>query len=253
MARKRMIDPEFWSDEEIGKWSHSARLFYIGLWNFSDDAGRFKAHPNLLKSQIFPYDEKIDIENLKIELGDKIQWYEAGGSSYGFIRKFLKHQRIDKPQPSKLPAPPPFADDSPKIPGTLREQSGLIEEKRREENIKETLPRATAEAVDTVDILLKTSLNEVYKGGLNIYALIERLKKELRWSKGQQFPDEVLMRVCDQYWLSRETIQKPWPWFLKVIKEQWYKYNAENNIKEHEQIKKDPGALSFAQILEAIK
>jgi len=105
MARKRIIDPEFWSDEEIGLWSHSARLFYIGLWNFADDEGRFKAHKDLLKSQIFPYDKKIDIEKLKKELGSKIYWYSINGSTYGEVVNFHKYQRIDKPQASKIPSP----------------------------------------------------------------------------------------------------------------------------------------------------
>ena len=119
MPRKRIIDPEFWSDEEIGQWPHSVRLFYIGLWNFADDEGRFKAHNNLLKSQIFPYDDKIDIDKLKKALKNKIQWYEVNSSQYGYIRNFLKHQRIDKPSVSKLPIPPEFVDNSPNPQGTL--------------------------------------------------------------------------------------------------------------------------------------
>jgi hypothetical protein len=112
MPRKRMIDPEFWSDEEIGSWSHQARLFYIGLWNFADDSGRFKAHDNLLKSQIFPYDVKISIPDLKKELNHKIQWYEVGGLQYGYIRNFLKYQRIDRPTETKLPNPPKLDENS---------------------------------------------------------------------------------------------------------------------------------------------
>lgn len=108
MARKRMIDPEFWSDEEIGSWSFQARLFYIGLWNFADDEGRFKAAPKLLKAQIFPYDDKIAVNKLKKEVENKIQWYVVDSLQYGFIRNFLKHQRIDRPTSSKLPEPPTF-------------------------------------------------------------------------------------------------------------------------------------------------
>ena len=114
MARKRIIDPEFWSDEEIGQWSFAARLFYIGLWNFADDKGRFKAANALLKAQIFPYDVKIHIDNLKKELNHKIQWYEIEKLQYGFVRNFLKYQRIDRPTESKLPAPPPFDELSSK-------------------------------------------------------------------------------------------------------------------------------------------
>lgn len=105
MPRKRMIDPEFWNDEEIGAWSTEARLFYIGLWNFADDEGRLRAHPKLLRSQIFPYDEKLNIEKLKGEVAKKILWYTADGQEYGFIKNFLKHQRIDRPGKSQIPPP----------------------------------------------------------------------------------------------------------------------------------------------------
>ena len=35
---------------------------------FDDDKGKFKAHPNLLKSQIFPYDIKIKLDKIKKEM-----------------------------------------------------------------------------------------------------------------------------------------------------------------------------------------
>jgi uncharacterized phage protein (TIGR02220 family) len=135
MARKRMIDPEFWSDEEIGHWSALARLFYIGLWNFADDEGRFKAHDDLLKAQIFPYDKQIKIDQLKQEVSTKVQWYEAAGSKYGYLRNFLKHQKINRPTESKLPKPP--VDDHPQFTdGSMNPHGGLtpnrIEKKRRE-------------------------------------------------------------------------------------------------------------------------
>jgi len=133
MARKRMIDPEFWSDEEVGHWSPHARLFYIGLWSFSDDDGRLKAHDSLLKSQIFPYDDKVDIGSLKKEIGSKISWYDVGGLKYGYVRNFLKYQRIEKPRESCLPSPPEE--------GTLLDSSrnalGKVEPKRREEKGRE--------------------------------------------------------------------------------------------------------------------
>ena len=112
MPRKRMIDPEFWSDEEISKWPFEARLFYIGLWNFADDEGRFKAHNSLLKAQIFPYDNRVDMDKLKQLLNTKIWWYSENESKYGFIRNFLKYQRIDRPTPSKLPIPRGFDEKS---------------------------------------------------------------------------------------------------------------------------------------------
>lgn len=144
MPRKRMIDPEFWNDEELGRWSVEARLFYIGLWNFADDEGRLRAHPKLLKSQIFPYDEKINIEKLKTEISKKVRWYQVDGQDYGYIKNFLKHQIISRPTKSKIPPPP---EDSPNTHGGLIEDSlnthggltpNLKEVNLKEVNLKET-------------------------------------------------------------------------------------------------------------------
>jgi hypothetical protein len=148
-----MIDPEYWSDEEIGHWSHAARLLYIGLWNFADDEGRFKAADELLKSQIFPYDRRVSIRKLKEELGRKIQWYEVEGLKYGFIRNFLKYQRIDKPTQSKLPSPPEFDELSPSdqggVPPKISKEK-LSKEKRREE-------KAIPPSLDEVITYFKTN------------------------------------------------------------------------------------------------
>lgn len=156
MARKRMIDPEFWSDEQVGKWSPWARLFYIGLWNFADDQGRFKAHNVLLQSQIFPYDgSAVDINRLKKELGDKIEWYTVDGSQYGYVRKFNIYQKIDRPTTSKLPAPPSFDESSSSDRRDVPDGSCLIEEKRRERK---------APQITDADFIKTLKNNPAYKG-----------------------------------------------------------------------------------------
>lgn len=139
MARKRMISPEFWSDEEVGSWSYAARLFYIGLWSFADDEGRFKANCLLLKAQIFPYDRQSSIKKLKLELGNKIQWYsdEKNGSQYGYIRNFLKYQRIDRPTPSILPPPPEVNFDEPSMNPRRPVLPNISKVKLREDNISQ--------------------------------------------------------------------------------------------------------------------
>lgn len=107
--RKRMIDPEFWSDEKIGNLHANARLMFIGMWNFADDEGIIKSRAEFLKSNIFPYDE--------IKTDEIIKWfqelvreglifsYNIAGQNYAIILNFKKHQIINKPTPSKLPAP----------------------------------------------------------------------------------------------------------------------------------------------------
>jgi hypothetical protein len=42
MAKIRGIKPEFWTDDSLVELSVAARLFFIGLWTFSDDNGVFE-------------------------------------------------------------------------------------------------------------------------------------------------------------------------------------------------------------------
>lgn len=111
MARKRMIDPEFWSDEKIGNLTTDARLLFIGMWNFADDEGIIKARPEFLKSNIFPYDSDMmsdDVKELFKQLvkQELIFAYSNSGQQYALILNFWKHQVINKPLASKLPKPP---------------------------------------------------------------------------------------------------------------------------------------------------
>ncbi len=105
MARKRIIDPEFWLDEEIAKLSPHARLLYIGLWNLCDDNyATLPDRPDWIKIQVFPY-ETVDTRGLLDELStsNKILPFESDGKRYWFIKNFFKHQRIDRPSKPKYP------------------------------------------------------------------------------------------------------------------------------------------------------
>jgi hypothetical protein len=57
MARLRVVKPEFWASEQIAACSRDARLLFIGLWNFCDDAGLHPASAMRLKMQVFPADD----------------------------------------------------------------------------------------------------------------------------------------------------------------------------------------------------
>lgn len=107
MARIRSIKPEFWEDERVGALSIGARLLYLGLISLADDEGRFRASPTLVKAQIFPYDEQADVPTWMRELENakRIIRYIFDGETFAAIGKFKKHQKIDKPSPSKLPSP----------------------------------------------------------------------------------------------------------------------------------------------------
>ena len=54
MARKRMIDPKFWSDDKIIELEDKAKLLFIGLWNFSDDLGIHRYNEKSIKGNWSP-------------------------------------------------------------------------------------------------------------------------------------------------------------------------------------------------------
>ncbi|MFP5204073.1 MAG: hypothetical protein ACLGSH_01815 [Acidobacteriota bacterium] len=107
MARIRTIKPEFTESESIGKLSRDARLLFILLWTFVDDAGRARASSRLLASRLYPYDDdavkKIGGWLEELELGEHIRLYEIDGDRYLDIPKWLKHQKIDHASKSRIP------------------------------------------------------------------------------------------------------------------------------------------------------
>lgn len=120
MARIRTIKPEFWTDDTITECSLSARLLFIGLWNFADDAGNLDRSPKQIKARVFPVDN-IDCEPLISELlahGLLIE-YSVSEQKYLHIPGFTTHQLINRPS---RPIVPGF-DDSLKTHGVLTESS----------------------------------------------------------------------------------------------------------------------------------
>ena len=111
MARIRTIKPEFWEDEKIGCLSHGARLLFLCSLNLCDDSGLLRWNAIYLASHAFTYDDiKLEtIEKWMNELIDNelVYVYRAGKTQQqiAWIINFLKHQKIDKPQPSKFQPP----------------------------------------------------------------------------------------------------------------------------------------------------
>lgn len=57
MARKRMIEPDIWSDEGFIELSERGRLMFAGLITQADDEGRGTGSARSIKAKIFPADE----------------------------------------------------------------------------------------------------------------------------------------------------------------------------------------------------
>ena len=156
MPRIRTIKPEFPQSETIGKLSRDARLLFIQLWTIADDSGRARAASRMLASLLYPYDDDarslIDGWLDELERAGTIRRYRIDGDAYLEIINWLKHQKIDRPSPSRLPA----FDEHSRIIAKPREASttdlgsvpgpstGNGREEARQEPRAEILPPETA-------------------------------------------------------------------------------------------------------------
>ena len=140
MARRRMIDPNFWQSEDISKLSIRQRLLVVGLFSNADDEGKGRANIPYIRSIVFPYDD-IPVKELAQDLIIiaeivSICLYEVEGNSYYKFTNWEKWQRVDKPQQSLLPdIPESFQSNSGIIPESFlpkgKERKGKEEEKKR--------------------------------------------------------------------------------------------------------------------------
>jgi hypothetical protein len=159
-----MIDPSFWIDEKLGTCEPLARILFMGLISQADDEGRLNGHPALIKSLIFPYDHEVTTQNVEewlilLAAAERrlILRYEVGHQKYIAIPNFKKHQTINKPQTSKLPAPLPdnygigtvTVEDNEL---TAPDQEKLIEEKVNEEEGKGKEAKLTEPSENLEDV-----------------------------------------------------------------------------------------------------
>jgi hypothetical protein len=95
MPRIRTVKPELFFDVELGEVSIPARFLFIGLFTQADRRGRLEDSPKKIKANIFPYDERVNVDAMLNELSKKfIIRYEISGRKYIQIMTFEKNQRI---------------------------------------------------------------------------------------------------------------------------------------------------------------
>lgn len=112
MPRKRMLDPEFWNDSELGAEHSDLRLLYEATWTEADDEGRLLNDVKRLHRLAFGYNKKISTKRTEFLLGRlinelrKLRCYSVNGKDYLFVKNFFAWQTINRPTPSRLPPPP---------------------------------------------------------------------------------------------------------------------------------------------------
>ena len=129
MPRIRTIKPEFWTDDTVTECSLSARLLFIGMWNFADDAGNLDRSARQIKARVFPVDN-IDCEPLIRELltHGLLTEYSVNEKKYLHIPGFTEHQIINRPSKPSVPE----YDDSLRTHGVLTEPSVTTHAGRKE-------------------------------------------------------------------------------------------------------------------------
>ncbi len=111
LGQRRMVYTNLWQNEDFARMSKLSRLLYIGLITLADDDGRLKGNTTLLKSQVFPYDSSIKVDDIKkavkeISNAKLIVFYKEGDGYYIQHPNWIKYQSIRKDlyKPSKIPA-----------------------------------------------------------------------------------------------------------------------------------------------------
>lgn len=146
MARIRTIKPEFFTSLTIADLTPEQRLTFIGLWTHADDAGRCVDDARLIKAAIWPLDDRtaadIEIDLKALTESSLITRYTLNRKRYIAVTGWDEHQRINRPTPSKLPAPEE-GDPTPPDPVTrhdsdsLNTHAHLSEDSRQERKGKE--------------------------------------------------------------------------------------------------------------------
>lgn len=118
MARIRSIKPEIRRSLTVAEWPMPVRLAWIYLWGYLDDDGRGHDDMRLIVAECFPLDRQITekkmsswLDMMAITKTDRndvppLCRYEVGGRAYLHAVKWRHHQRINRPQPSKIPPCP---------------------------------------------------------------------------------------------------------------------------------------------------
>lgn len=128
MARIRTIKPEFWVSETIGELSPNARLLFLCSLNQADDEGLLVWNPAICRSAAFTYDDitLADVEAIMAEIEGAnliVPYKDAQQKTFGWIPKFRKHQKIDRPQKAKHPIP---SIQNPKIKEIYAERDDWV-------------------------------------------------------------------------------------------------------------------------------
>ncbi len=203
MARIRTVKPEHWNDKDLPKIPMQAHLLWIGMWNFSDDKGVIEADPVMIKSHVFPRRSDVRLEQVTQWLDQLVNArfivpFVFENESYYVHRTFGTHQRIDKPQSSKIPLQViTNALNSKSNPRTIPPYSSVGDSKG------EDAPAKIFSVDEKVDEILKSEswLNDIAKKQKVAVVYAQKTLKEFldKESLKEEFKDKGIKDIKDHF------------------------------------------------------
>lgn len=119
MARIRSIKPEVRKSLTVASWPREVRLAWVYLWGYLDDKGRGVDDMRLVVAELFPLDRDVTekkMESWVCKMAEQpahdpdepaaLCRYEVKGRNYIHATKWTTHQKINRPQPSRVPPCP---------------------------------------------------------------------------------------------------------------------------------------------------
>ena len=110
MARDRTLPSDFWTWEAVIDCSMTARLLFLGLWNFADDHGVQPLRPRTIRMQVFPGDAIGDeaVRALIDELVGRglVRVFTVEGQEYLSVIHWEQIQRVSRRARHRYPADP---------------------------------------------------------------------------------------------------------------------------------------------------
>lgn len=187
MARKRMIDPSIWADEDFGNLSPMAQILFIGMISNADDEGRLPGNALFLTSTIMPFkglskEKSIELRNEVVTHMRSVILYAVDEKEYLQFMKWRSYQTINKASESKYPSlPEDYGSTTVVLP------SKRIEEKLSKENIKDkSLIGKTPGEVPPV--------KERY-GNIEINQILDTFKMEFGRLPADKYPRNVAQNI----------------------------------------------------------
>jgi hypothetical protein len=102
--RIRTIKPEFWQHPVMSRLPYDTRILALGLLNLADDEGYFSADADYIRGAVLFREDSSNVRRMLDELS-RSGWITLCGTPerpIGQVVNFRKHQRVDRPQPSRL-------------------------------------------------------------------------------------------------------------------------------------------------------